>query len=139
MYIFKIRSTPGVQGFLEIKDSHCLYRGTSLARKCTPLGPYRRPLAGVLGGSWGGGHFVIGEISLYAGCIQNLTDLKPSCKIRTHRIIRQPRTTSVAKALRAGSAGRAELAARVVPLGFQVCAGRWPSKHHASVENLQVL
>ena len=27
------------------------YRGTSLTRKCTPLGPYRRPRPRVLGGS----------------------------------------------------------------------------------------
>ena len=27
------------------------YRGTSLIRKCTPLGPYRRPMPRVLGGS----------------------------------------------------------------------------------------
>ena len=28
-----------------------LYRGTSLARKCTPPGPYRRPMPRVQGGS----------------------------------------------------------------------------------------
>ena len=28
-----------------------IYRGTSLTRKCTPLGPYRRPMPRVLGGS----------------------------------------------------------------------------------------
>ena len=27
------------------------YRGTSIIRKCTPLGPYRRPMPRVLGGS----------------------------------------------------------------------------------------
>ena len=27
------------------------YWGTSLTRKCTPLGPYRRPVSRVLGGS----------------------------------------------------------------------------------------
>ena len=30
-----------------------LYRGTSLSRKLSPLGPYRRPMPRVLGGSWG--------------------------------------------------------------------------------------
>ena len=33
------------------------YRGTSLIRKRTPLGPYRRPVPRVLGESWGGGAF----------------------------------------------------------------------------------
>ena len=31
-------------------EDHTLYRGTSLTRKCTPLGPYRRPMPRVLGG-----------------------------------------------------------------------------------------
>ena len=31
-----------------------IYRGTSLTRKRTPLGPYRRPMPRVLEGSWGG-------------------------------------------------------------------------------------
>ena len=29
----------------------CLYRGTSLTRKRNPLGPYRKPMPRVLGGS----------------------------------------------------------------------------------------
>ena len=33
------------------------YMGTSLIRKCTPLGPYRRPMPRVIGGSWGVGVF----------------------------------------------------------------------------------
>ena len=32
------------------------YRGTSLTRPRPPLGPYRRPMPRVLGGSYGGGH-----------------------------------------------------------------------------------
>ena len=40
-------------------------RGTSLARKRTPLGPYRRPIQGVPGGSKGGGCFLMGEVPLY--------------------------------------------------------------------------
>ena len=28
----------------------------------TPLGPYRRPMPRVLGGSQGGGHFLMGEV-----------------------------------------------------------------------------
>jgi len=42
------------------------YRGTSLIRKRTPLGPYRRPMPRVLGGSWGGGRFLMGEVPLYS-------------------------------------------------------------------------
>ena len=47
-----------------------LYRGTSLTRKRTPLGPYSRPMPRVLGGSWGGGRFLMGEVPLYrdSGC-----------------------------------------------------------------------
>ena len=37
-----------------------VYRGTSLMRKCTPLGPYRRPVPRVLGESEGGEHFLMG-------------------------------------------------------------------------------
>ena len=40
------------------------YRGTSLIRKRTPLGPYRRPMPKVLGGSQGGGRFLMGEVPL---------------------------------------------------------------------------
>ena len=39
-------------------------RGTSLTRKCTPLGPYRRPIHGVIWWSWGGGLFIMGEVPL---------------------------------------------------------------------------
>ena len=45
------------------------YRGTSLIRKCTPLGPYRRPMPRVLGGSWGGGRFIMGEVLLEGGWV----------------------------------------------------------------------
>ena len=40
---------------------HIGYRGTSPP----PLGPYRRPMPRVLGGSEGGGRFLMGEIPLY--------------------------------------------------------------------------
>ena len=40
------------------------YRGASLIRKCTPLGPYRRPMPRLLGGSYGGGCFLMGEVPL---------------------------------------------------------------------------
>ena len=41
------------------------YRGTS-PRKRTPLGPYRRPMPRVLGGSSGVGRFRMGEVPLCA-------------------------------------------------------------------------
>jgi len=41
------------------------YRGTSLIRKRTPLGPYCRPMPRVLGGSYGGGRFRMREVPLY--------------------------------------------------------------------------
>jgi len=41
------------------------FRGTSLTRKRTSLGPYRRPMPRVLGGSWGGRRFPMGEVPLY--------------------------------------------------------------------------
>ena len=40
------------------------YRGTSLTTKCTPPGPYCRPMPTV-GGSYGGGCFLLGEVPLY--------------------------------------------------------------------------
>jgi len=43
-----------------------MYRGTSLIRKRTPLGPYSRPMPRVLGGSYGGEHFLMSEVPLYA-------------------------------------------------------------------------
>ena len=43
-----------------------MYRGTSLTRKRPPLGPYRRPVRRVLGGSWGNWGFLMGRYP----CIQ---------------------------------------------------------------------
>ena len=40
------------------------YRGTSLIRNRTSPGPYRSPIRRVLGGSLGGGCFLMGEIPL---------------------------------------------------------------------------
>ena len=42
------------------------YRGTLVTGKRTPLGPYRRPMSRVLGGSRGGGRFLMGEVPLYS-------------------------------------------------------------------------
>ena len=40
------------------------YWGTSLTRKRTPPGPYRRPIPSVQGGSCGGGRFLMGQVPL---------------------------------------------------------------------------
>ena len=39
--------------------------GTTLERKRNPLRPYRRPMLRVLGCSYGGGRFLMGEATLY--------------------------------------------------------------------------
>jgi len=41
------------------------YRVTSLIRKRTPLGPYRRPVPRALWWSWGGWRFLMSEVPLY--------------------------------------------------------------------------
>ena len=41
------------------------YRGTSLIRKRTSPGPYRRPMPRFLGGSYEAGRFLMGEVPLY--------------------------------------------------------------------------
>ena len=41
------------------------YRVTSLIRDRHPVGPYSRAMPRVLGGSQGGGRFLMGEIPLY--------------------------------------------------------------------------
>ena len=54
--------------------------GTSLTRKHTPLGPYRMPMSRVLGGSQGGGRFVMSKAPLYANCSRCICDhLHPDC------------------------------------------------------------
>ena len=40
------------------------YRGTSPIKNAPPLGPYSRPIPRVLGGSWGGGRFLMSEVPL---------------------------------------------------------------------------
>ena len=42
------------------------YRGNSLIRNRHPVGPYRRPMPRVLGGSYGGGRFLVDKMPLYA-------------------------------------------------------------------------
>ena len=46
------------------------YRGTSLTRKGTPLGPRRRPMPRVQGRSQGGGRFLVSEVPLHRKGIQ---------------------------------------------------------------------
>ena len=41
-----------------------LHRGSSLIINSTPLGTYSRTMSRVLGGSWGGGRFLMGEVPL---------------------------------------------------------------------------
>ena len=57
---------------LPIVDRVLTYRGSSLTRKRTPLGPYRRPMPRVLGGSQVGGNSLMGAVPLYAldSCIE---------------------------------------------------------------------
>ena len=43
-------------------DDVANYRGNSLTTKCTPLGPYPRPMPRDLGGGQGGGRFLMGEV-----------------------------------------------------------------------------
>ena len=56
---------------------HKPYRGTSLTRKRTPLGSYRSPMPKVLGGSLGGGHFLMGEVPLYVPSDSSLVHSEP--------------------------------------------------------------
>jgi hypothetical protein len=41
------------------------YRGTSIMRIRTALGPYRRPMPSILRGSWGDGCFLMGGVPLH--------------------------------------------------------------------------
>ena len=74
------------------EESRCVhYRGTSLVRKCTPLGPYRRPMPRVLGGVLGGWAFsywrgtpVAGDAAtgLWGPCASSLLQGSPGVRIR---------------------------------------------------------
>ena len=72
---------------------HVVYRSTSLIRRRIPLGPYRRPMPRVLGRSWGGGHFLMGEVPLYTSKVGSAAVLHHSLhalKIKT-RVLDLPR------------------------------------------------
>ena len=74
----------GVGGRLEGRGGGILLcRGTSLVTEQTPLGPYRRPMPRVLGGSQGVGRFLIGEVPLYCAistAVPTSGDITP-CKV----------------------------------------------------------
>ena len=72
--------TAGYEGiFCQILIAFLLpYRGTLLIRNRTLLGPYRRPMPRVLGGSWGGGRFIMGEVPLYPQEPPYVLDLLPT-------------------------------------------------------------
>ena len=57
---------PGLRsGLTDLVSKVRCVRGTSLTTKRTPLGSYRRHILRVLGGSWGGGRFLMSEVPLY--------------------------------------------------------------------------
>ena len=72
------------------------YRGTTLIRERLTLGPYRRPMLRVVGGSQGVGRFLVGEEPLYS--LQrnfSLAPRPPACAHRDTSFIRKrhnPRT-----------------------------------------------
>ena len=54
---------PGV-GFGVHQMPQMPYKGTLLTKTRTPLGPYLTPMPRVLGGSYGGGRFIMDEVPL---------------------------------------------------------------------------
>jgi hypothetical protein len=58
------KTLPAPSRVASLKGIAWVYRGTSPIRKRTPLGPYRRPMPRVVGGSWGGGRCLMGEVPL---------------------------------------------------------------------------
>jgi len=75
VYCMRSRDKPRKSGRVSNPvGRNLVYRGTSLLRKRIRRGPYRRPIPWVLGGSQGGGGFVMGEVPLYRnmalqGCV----------------------------------------------------------------------
>ena len=62
------------------------YRGTSLIRKRTPLGPCSRPMPRVFGGSYGGGRFLTCKVPLYSSHRTNTVEL--GCRNRYQIIVK---------------------------------------------------
>ena len=58
---YKRRSQQTVDSSCWLLTNRDCFSYTSLERKRTPLGPYRRPIPRVQGGSWGGGAFSYGR------------------------------------------------------------------------------
>ena len=52
-------------------------QGNLAYKKPPPPGPYRRPMPRVLGGSWGGGRFLMGEVPLYETSMVTFYDPAP--------------------------------------------------------------
>ena len=77
------------------RRSERLYRGTSLTRKRTLLGPYRRPTPQVLGGSQGGGRFPMGQVLLYAGLSGQAPRRSRSERLYTARCAKSERRYTV--------------------------------------------
>ena len=71
---------------LTYKKKHRPRTRTSLTRKCTPLGLYYRPMPRVLGGTSGGGRFLMSEVPLYTAAVSVLIHIsaRPSfvCRVR---------------------------------------------------------
>ena len=61
MELNTIRSEPSLRDHVE----KGYYKGTSPIRKHPTLGPYLRPTPRVVGGSQGGGRFLMGEVPLH--------------------------------------------------------------------------
>ena len=59
---FRFWASPQEHYRLLLESGSWVYRGTSLISERTLRGPYLRPMTRVLGGSWGGGRFLMGEI-----------------------------------------------------------------------------
>ena len=58
------------------------YRGASLIRKRTPIGPHRTPMPRVLEGSQGGERFRMGEVPLYGAGQEQLSEKSGAQKQR---------------------------------------------------------
>ena len=68
MRVAEAHSMLGAAYGLPLPHFRSTYRVTSLASKRIPLEPYRRPMPRVLGGSYGGGRFLMGEASAQSQC-----------------------------------------------------------------------
>ena len=62
--LYAAGATGGKWADSRIQEHPIQNKGTSFTRKRTPLGPYRGPIPRILGGSWGGGRCLMGEVPL---------------------------------------------------------------------------